>query len=362
MNRKIETQSSALVLNPDYNRVLTAIGLAEPDRVPIAEMGHDRAIKDQFMGKPVRDVATDIEFWCRTGYDYAYYRAAYEFPYTMPANVTTGTGLDLAADEIVSESVSDTEGGVIAGMRDFESYPWPNPDTIDYSNIARAAACLPSGMGIISGVGGIFTRTWMLLGLERFCFALTENTELIAKIFERVGSIQCEVLRRIVKMDKVFAVWYGDDLGYTEALMVSPWVYRKYLFPWMEELSNITHTAGMPFMMHSDGKLWEVIPDLISLGLNALHPIEPKAMDINEVKAKYGRKLALVGNIDLGYTLTRGTPEEVKAEVRQRIKDLAPGGGYLAGASPGITRYVPLENFNAMREAVFEYGRYPISL
>ena len=202
----------------------------------------------------------------------------------------------------------------------------------------------------------------MLMGLERFCLALVENPELVAEIFQRVGSIQCEVLRKIVKMDKVIAIWYGDDLGYTESLIVSPSVYRKYLFPWVEELSSIAHKAGMPFMTHSDGKLWEVIPDLISLGLNALHPIEPKAMDINEVKAKYGHKLALIGNIDLGYTLTRGTPAEVKAEVRQRIKDLAPGGGYAVGASPGITRYVPLENFNALREAAFEYGSYPISL
>ena len=101
-----------VVLNPDYRRFLATIRLTEPDRVPIAEMGHDRLIKDQFMGRPVRDVKTDVEFWYKTGYDYAYYRAAYEFPYTMPANVATGTGLDLDADEIEAESVSDTVAGV----------------------------------------------------------------------------------------------------------------------------------------------------------------------------------------------------------------------------------------------------------
>jgi len=130
----------------------------------------------------------------------------------------------------------------------------------------------------------------------------------------------------------------------------------------MEELAAIAHGAGMPFIMHSDGRLWEVIPDLIALGLNALHPIEPKAMDITEVKARYGHKLALFGNLDLGYTLTRGTPDEVRAEVRQRIKELAPGGGYAVGSSNSVTRYVPVENFNAMREATFEYGEYPIDL
>lgn len=348
--------------NPDYQRLLKAIRHEEPDRVPIAELGHDRLIKDLFMGKPVRDVPTDVEFWYRTGYDYIYLRPAYEFPYTMPSNVNTGSGLDLKADEIETETISDTEAGVITEIADLETYPWPDPETIDYSNLIEAATCLPDGMGIISGVGGIFTRTWMMMGLEYFCFALVENPELVARIFTRVGTIQTEVLRKVVKMDKVFAIWYGDDLAYTESLMVSPTIYRQYLFPWIEELSKITHDAGMPFIMHSDGVLWEVIPDLIAMGLNALHPIEPKAMDINEVKARYGEKLALFGNIDLSYTLTRGTQEEVKAEVRQRIKDLAPGGGYAVGSGAGITRYVPIENFNAMREAAFEYGIYPIKL
>jgi uroporphyrinogen decarboxylase len=130
----------------------------------------------------------------------------------------------------------------------------------------------------------------------------------------------------------------------------------------MEELASIAHQAGMPFILHSDGKLWQVLDDLVALGLDALHPIEPKAMDINTVKQRYGHRLALFGNIDLGYTLTRGTPDEVRAEVRRRIRDLAPGGGYAVGSSNSVTHYVPLANFNAMREATFDYGAYPIHL
>jgi uroporphyrinogen decarboxylase len=92
-----------------------------------------------------------------------------------------------------------------------------------------------------------------------------------------------------------------------------------------------------------------------------LNPIEPKAMNINELKKKFGSRISLIGNIDLGYTLTRGTPEEVKAEVRQRIRDLAPGGGYAVASSNSVPEYVPLANFNAMREATFQYGKYPIT-
>ena len=193
---------------------------------------------------------------------------------------------------------------------------------------------------------------------------LADNSDLIARAANRVGEIQCAVLRRLVKLPGVVAVWYGDDLGYTEALMASPRVLRQYFFPWMEELAAIAHQAGMPFIMHSDGRLWEVLDDLIALGVEAIHPIEPKAMDIYELKQKYGDRLALFGNIDLGYTRIPGTgrPEDVRAEVRQRIKDLAPGGGYGVSSGAGVTRYVSMENFNAMREATFEYGRYPIRL
>lgn len=123
----------------------------------------------------------------------------------------------------------------------------------------------------------------------------------------------------------------------------------------------IAHGAGLPLIFHSDGKLWDVIPDLIALGVNALHPIEPKAMGINEVKARYGDRLALIGNIDTNL-LTLGTPEQVREQVRQRIRDLAPGGGYAVGANPGISYYVRPENYDAMRQAVFDFGKYPIRL
>ncbi len=110
------------------------------------------------------------------------------------------------------------------------------------------------------------------------------------------------------------AVWYGDDLAYTEGLMVSPKVLRKYFFPWIEELAAMAHAAGMPFIMHTDGNVQAVLDDLIALGLNALHPIEPKAMDLYELKRRYGQKLAFFGNIDLGYTLVagEGTPQAIR--------------------------------------------------
>jgi uroporphyrinogen decarboxylase len=102
--------------------------------------------------------------------------------------------------------------------------------------------------------------------------------------------------------------------------------------------------------------------DIVATGFDGLNPIEPPTMDINWVKREYGARIAISGNIDLGYTLTRGTPEEVRAEVRERIRDLAPGGGFLLASSNSVPEYVPYANYTAMREATFEFGRYPISV
>jgi uroporphyrinogen decarboxylase len=345
---------------PDYHRLLTTFRHEEPDRVPIAELGVDPPIKEKLIGRPVRGVEDDVEFWYRAGYDYIYLRPAYEFSGTMPASVTTGApkyDQDVQHDQA---SMSLTGSGVIATMADLEAYAWPDPGCdAYYQPLADAVRCLPSGMGLISGVGGIFTRVWMLLGFERFCLALSEDQELVTELFRRVASTQIAVLEKVIRQPGLIAVWYGDDLAYTTSLMVSPATYRKYLFPYMEELARIAHAAGMPFMYHTDGRVWNVIPDLITLGVDVLHPIETMAMDINEVKRCYGDRLAMVGNINPN-TLGLGTPAEVREEVRQCIKGLAPGGGYAVGASPGIAYYMRMENYEAMRRCVFEEGVYPI--
>ncbi len=351
-----------LEFKPDIQRLLAAIRHEEPDCVPLADFQADEPLMDRFMGRPVRTVEDHVAFQAAAGFDFIYLRANYEYHGASPVCATgTPQSWEYSRTHTV-ESESHGQGGPIQTFADLETYPWPDPQTVDVSHFARASAALPLGLGIITGVGGVFTRTWMVMGYEHFCMSLADNPELVAEVARRVGRIQCAVLRRVVALPDVYAIWYGDDLAYSEGLMASPRVLREHFFPWMEEFAGIAHQAGMPFIMHSDGKLWDVLDDLIALGLNALHPIEPKAMDIYDLKRRYGRKLAIFGNIDLGYTLTQGTgrPEDVRAEVRQKIKALAPGGGYGVASGSGPTRYVSVENFVAMRDATLEFGKYPI--
>ena len=305
-----------------------------------------------------------MAFQAAAGFDFIYLRANYDYPGTSPV-VSTGTPrswrYSIAPD---SETVGTYGAGPVQTRADMDRIEWPDPATVDVSHIHEAAKVLPPGLGIITGVGGVFTRTWMLMGYEHFSEMLADDPDFVAELAARVGRTQVAVMRRVIRMPGVVAAWYGDDLAYTESLLVSPKILRKYFFPWMEELAGIAHAAGIPFIMHSDGRLWQVLDDLIALGVNALHPIEAKAMDIYDLKRRYGQKLAIFGNVDLGYALTEGTgtPEAIRAEVRQQIKELAPGGGYGLASGAGLTRYVELENFLAMREALLEYGTYPIRL
>lgn len=350
---------------PNIQRLLATVRLEEPDCVPLADFQVDEPIMDQFMGRPIRTVEDHVAFQAAAGYDFLYLRANYDFHGTSPV-VSTGSPRSWEyARKNLSESEDLSHDHPLKSMADWDAYPWPDPQTVDIAHFARASAVLPEGFGLITGVGGVFTRTWMIMGYEDFCMALIDNPEFVGRVAAQVGKTQVEVLRRLVALPDVYAIWYGDDLAYTESLMASPEVLRKLFFPWIEELSSIAHGAGMPFIMHSDGVLWDVLDDLVTLGLNAIHPIEPKAMDIYELKRKYGRKLALFGNIDIGYALTKGTgtPQAIRKEVRQKIKALAPGGGYgVASGGGGVTRYTSLENFLAMREATLEFGRYPIKL
>ena len=350
---------SFVPLEPDFERLRRVLMLeGEPDRVPNAELHVDWQIKQAFLGRPIETVQDDVDFWYRAGYDYIYLRANYE--YRMVGDGHRDEDRTYSGDMQVSKW-SGEEESLISSWEEYEAYPWPDPDTIDYSNLEACARALYPGMKIISGVGGIFTRVWRIMGFDPFCYALVDQPDLVAELFRRVGETQVEVFRRIVEMDQIGAMWYGDDLAYYSGTMVHPRVLRKHLFPYMEQMGAICREVDMPFVLHSDGNLWAVLPDLLACGLNALHPVEPKAMDSRELKSRYGDRLSLLGNVEIGETLTLGTPADVEAEVRDRIRTLAPGGGYAVGSSNTVAHYVRMENFQAMIQATREYGRYPIT-
>lgn len=341
---------------PDFSRIRKTLFCGQADRVPIAELKVDEHVMSAFLGRPIRTIKDHVSFWAWAGYDYIRMRPKYNY-HEVAAQQRVGA-YSVYGDRTESRKWAATHGGVILTDEDFEKFPWPRPQDIDYSNLEEVARYLPEGMKVISGCTGIYESVWMLMGFETFVTALVENPSLVERMFQKIGELHYNMIKTVASMEHVGAIWYTDDIAYAGGLFVSPAIYRQHLFPWMRKMKDVCRQRDLPFLFHSDGNLWEVMEDLIEIGVNALHPIEPKAMDIAEVKRRVGHRLCLIGNIDLGYTLTRGTPEEVRAEVRERIRVCAPGGGYCVGSSNSVTNYVPLANYKAMIEAAREFGDY----
>jgi len=333
------------------------------DWVPPAELGVDREVREAFLGKRLAGPAQEVEFWQRAGYSYAGLRLweGYLEPFDSlrPELMHRRTYSYTAYGDRRGTREWATEGkGAITSWEDFERFPWPTAEAGRYAYFTEAARHLPAGMKIIAVEGRVFQTTWMLMGFEGFSYALAEEPQLVRAVLDKVAEIRLEGFQRAVSMDSVGAAWLPDDIAYTEGLLASPKFFRQHLFPWYRRFAEAGRRLGKPIIYHSDGKLFEVLEDLVSCGFAALHPIEPKAMEAAEVKRRAAGRLCLIGNVELD-RLARGTPEEIKRLVKERIELLGPGGGYCVGSSNSIAHYVPLENYLALLEASHLYGRRP---
>lgn len=365
-------------VKPDFSRIRRALLLeGEPDRVPLYDE-FERGIMSAWLGKPVTDLKTTIEFRARAGYDYVLIRvdlwsalagksgaAAGEKKkgrYSFYGETRGGTKEENGYTPLIGsgEKVWAREGkGVITTMKEFEEFPWPEVDDLDFAIYERLNDLMPHGMKAIAVVGKVFTSVWTLMGLETFSLALADDPGLVARLFERVDEFQYGVLDRVTRSKSVGGVLLSDDIAYTSGLMISPKHLRRYFFPRVERACALCRQRDLPVICHSDGKLDDVLDDIVAAGFNGLHPIQPNAMDIKKVKDRVGKQLCLLGNIDLD-VLSRGTPEQVVALTRQNLREIAPGGGYCLGSSNSVPDYVKLENYTAMRDTAFRYGTYPI--
>lgn len=335
-----------IIPKPDITSFIKTLRNGKSDYVPIAELGVHPIIKEQFLGKKIITIKDEIEFWYKAGYDYIKLQPGVDF---NPAKIKSENNLTFNDDGTVFRKWASESNGIITSLEDFEEYVFPETDEIDYSRFIEAKKFLPDGMGIVGQYGDIFTMTWELMGFENFSLALFEDDELIKLINDKVGQIVIKMFENMAKIDEVKALWYSDDIAYTNGLMVSPETLDKYFFPWLEKIGEVAKLVDKPLIYHSDGILFDVMEKIIECGIDALHPIEPKAMDIVDVKNRFGDKLCLIGNIDVDL-LARGTKEEVKKNVLFNIENVGMNGGYCVGSGNSIPEYVNIENYIVMIE------------
>ncbi|MBI4585132.1 MAG: hypothetical protein HY717_14060 [Planctomycetes bacterium] len=252
------------------------------------------------------------------------------------------------------------------GPADLEAYPWPDPDDPGYTQgLAEAARKLHQETDcavILSLPAGPLHQAQWLRGYERWMMDLASDVELYEALMEKVVGLWLRIAERMIEAagPNLDIVLYGDDVGYQKGPMVSRATYVKRIRPYQERIFSLLRRHKAKIVYHSCGSVASFIEDFIELGIDALNPVQVSAagMDTARLKRDFGNRIAFWGGIDTHHVLPRGSPEEVRAEVRRRLRDLAPGGGYVLCAVHNIQREVPPENIIAMYDEALASGAY----
>jgi uroporphyrinogen decarboxylase len=344
-------------------RILTALKREQPDRVPYLESVIDEPVALRFLGLPLPTDLPPSDLAGETSADVvagvALGSPRYALRELVAALDLDGFGayffarperIDLEVDGHVM-----TAGGKIKTRADLNRIRLPDPDDpalyaplqaflSEHADSSRALFCLTNLCSdpVILG-----------MGFEHFAVCLYEDPGLVQDLFELYSAWQARVTANLSRMAFDF-LWFADDIAFKTSPYVSPRIFRQVFMPYYR---RVVEQIAKPWIFHSDGNLLPILDDLLSLGMNGLHPIEPAAMDIAGLKRRYGGQVCLVGGIDLDL-LSRGTPQAVEECTRRVLAAAQPGGGYIAGSSNSIPYYCQAANVAAMRRAITRYGRY----
>ncbi len=236
------------------------------------------------------------------------------------------------------------------------------PDPVDFMMLEYMIEKMGPDVAHFFGIPGPFRTSWQLMGgMDTLLLAYIRNPGLVLDL----ARIATDFNKAAVEMaaDKgADVITLQGDLAFNTSTLMSPDQYRKFLKPFTTEIVEFAHRKGLKVIKHSDGNLWPILEDLVEVGFDGLHPIQPQCMDIKEVKTSIEGRTAVIGNIDCSFLLPFGTEEEVEKTVTETIRAAAPGGGYIMSSSNTIHPGVKAENYIAMVRATKKYGKYPIDI
>jgi len=197
-------------------------------------------------------------------------------------------------------------------------------------------------------MGDLWERAAFMRGMESLLMDVIMNPEFVMDLLERLTGYVLETIR-IVREKGVFeCIALSDDYGAQQGMLLSPDHWWKFVRPCLARIYGFAKSRGLAVFHHSCGNILPIIGDMIDLGLNILHPIQPEAMDILFLKKEFGRHLTFCGGVSTQNLLVSGTPDQVRNEVQRLKREMAQNGGYIL--EPGITIQadVPKENLIAM--------------
>ncbi|MBQ3080455.1 MAG: hypothetical protein IJC48_10750 [Clostridia bacterium] len=251
------------------------------------------------------------------------------------------------------------QDGVFAECEDVsevEAFPWPEEKYIDFSDtLTEIDRTLKAGQSVLSGSWSCFFHNVAdFFGMENYFVKMYTDPDVVQAVTEHVVDFYLRINERLFKQaaDKIDMFFFGNDFGSQLDTLISPEMFDRFVMPSFIKFTDMAHKYGMKVLLHSCGSIYRVIPKLIDAGVDALHPIQAQAanMDAVTLSREFGGKIVFVGGVDTQKLLPTASPRQIKDEVH-RLRDLF-GPNYVVSPShESILPDVPAENVKAMAEA-----------
>jgi len=258
--------------------------------------------------------------------------------------------------------VSHNQAGVFADCEDpaeVDKFDWPDEKYIDFTGaIAEIDRTIAAGQAVLSGSWSCFFHNVCdFFGMENYFVKMYTDPEVVDAVTERVVDFYLRINERLFAQaaGKIDMFFFGNDFGSQLDTLISPEMFDRFVMPGFVKFTEQAHRHGMKVLLHSCGSIHRVIPRLIDAGVDALHPIQAQAanMDAETLARDFGGKIVFVGGVDTQQLLPNATPQQIRDEVR-RLRDLF-GPNYVVSPShESILPDVPWENVLAMAEAAGE--------
>ena len=346
-------------LEPDVGEMIDVLFRRKlPRRVHHIELFLDREIKDAVCARfglsggldasdPLFETKRDVTLQSFLGYDM--FRVGVARKTVFPtATIAAADTTALPAQGRAVRDWQEEHGGPIQGWNDFDAYPWPRVADIDFAPLEWLEKNLPGNMGCYELTAHIFEILSFLLGYETLCYFSVDQADLVDAILERVGAFYVEFTKTLADFQRVAVLWGSDDLGFRTGTMMSPDFLRRKILPWHKRCAEIARSKGKPYLLHSCGKLDDIMDDLIlDVGIDGKHSFEDAILPVVDAKGRYGDRIALLGGIDMDF-LCRAEQSAIRQRVRDTLDVCTRGGGYCLGTGNTVANYVPLDNFLAM--------------
>jgi len=281
-----------------------------------------------------------------------------DMPYHAPGADAIWAALDFRKDKSGTEGRTLTAPGFFEGMSDprgVDDFAWPDPsDGVNPAECRRAVAEAPEDRAVLGVVWSAhFQDACAAFGMESALDAMLTAPEMFRAVIDRITEFYLAANRIFYEAagSRLNAVLIGNDFGAQTGLMLSPALIREFVLPGARRLVSQAKAYGLKVIHHSCGAIRPIIPDLIEMGVDAVHPIQALAtgMDAASLRAEFGHRASFCGGVDAQHLLVFGTVGEVRAEVR-RLRRLFPTGLVISPSHEAILVDVPPANIGAMIE------------